>query len=403
MTLPIPSTLKGRKGRYQILNQLGQGGMSAVYVGKSNRGQAVVVKEASGADLAQSEERLRIEARILRSLSSPGHPRVVRYLDEGTNLGPFCLVEERLEGETLAERYRDKPADEATATRYMLQLLEALSYLHARNVIHRDVKPKNIILDARRDVVLLDFGAAKKEFHQFKGSGTIIYTPGWGAPEQNEGEATPASDLYSAGAVLFFLLTAQDPQASMKQLPQGAVELFRSPRHLEPKVTQQLSDVVMKAMAFDPKQRFPTAQDMAKAITGGPAQPLDVPHLVVLGKKCKVKREMEIGRDHKSCDKRCTKKGFRRPPAVGILDSERYLSKHHARILKDQKGRCWIEDLGSLNGTAMSHDGGRSYRPIPEFKRQQLTDGDVVALVYKPGKGPYMTIAFKGGRRRGGQ
>src|SRR5439155_834412 len=154
------------------------------------------------------------------------------------------------------------------------------------------------------------FGAAKKEFHQFTGSGTVIYTPGWGAPEQNLGEATPASDLYSVGAVLFFLLTSQDPQASMKQLAAGKAELFRSPRDLEASVP---------------------------------------------------------------------------------------------RGLKEPKGRCWIEDLGSLNGTAMSHDGGRTYRQIRGFKREELTDGDVVALVYKPGRGPYMTIAFKGGRRRGGR
>jgi len=141
MTLSLPCTLKGRKGRYEVVSKLTEGGMSTIYVGKSKRGQAVIVKEASGVDLAQSEERLRIEAEILRTLSSPGHPRVVRYLDEGANLGPFCLVEEHLEGETLAERYKDKPADATTASRHILQLLEALSYLHARNVIHRDVKP----------------------------------------------------------------------------------------------------------------------------------------------------------------------------------------------------------------------------------------------------------------------
>src|SRR5436189_1728423 len=268
MTLPLPCTLKGRKGRYQVASKLTDGGMSTVYVGKSSRGQAVVVKEASGPDLEQADERLRIEADILKALASPGHPRVVRYLDEGTNLGPFCLVEEKLEGDTLSERYRDKAADVDTATRYILQLLEALAYLHGRNVIHRDVKPNNIILDVNREVVLIDFGAAKKEFHQFMGSGTVIYTPGWGAPEQNLGEATPASDLYSVGAVLFFLLTTQDPQGSMKQLAQGKSELYRSPRDLMPSVPKELSDVVTRAMAFDPKQRFATTKDMAEAIAG---------------------------------------------------------------------------------------------------------------------------------------
>src|SRR5207245_1995987 len=140
MTLSLPCTLKGRKGRYEVVSKLTEGGMSTIYVGKSKRGQAVIVNEASGGDRAQSDE--------------------------------------------------------------------------------------------RREVVLIDFGAAKKEFHQFTGSGTVIYTPGWGAPEQNLGEATPASDLYSVGAVLFFLLTSQDPQASMKQLAAGKAELFRSPRDL---------------------------------------------------------------------------------------------------------------------------------------------------------------------------
>src|SRR2546430_5304968 len=268
MTLTIPCTLKGRKGRYQVISKLAEGGMSTVYAGKSSRGQAIVVKEASGPDLEQAQERLRIEADILRAVGARGRPRVVRYVDEGNNLGPFCLVEERLDGDTLAERVRDQSADAATATRYVLQLLEALSYLHGRNVIHRDVKPKNIILDARREVVLIDFGAAKKEFHQFRGSGTVIYTPGWGAPEQNLGEATPASDLYSVGAVLFFLLTSQDPQGSMRAAG-GKVELFRSPHDLEPSVPTGLSDVVTKSMAFDPKERVPTAQDMAEAISGG--------------------------------------------------------------------------------------------------------------------------------------
>ncbi len=395
MTLPIPCTLKGQKGQYEITSVLAQGGMSSVYVGKSDRGKAVVVKEASGVNLRQSEERLRIEADILRALSTPGHPRIVRYLDEGTSLGPFCLVEEKLGGETLADLHRDKAADEKTAVRHILQLLEALSYLHGRNVIHRDVKPRNIILDPHRGIVLLDFGAAKKEFHQFTGSGTIIYTPGWGAPEQNLGEATPASDLYSAGAVMFFLLTAKDPRASMQQLPKGVEELSQTPHDLEPRVTQERSDVVAKAMAFDPKARFQTTQDMVEAISGRSAKPLGFPHIVVLGKKRKIKKDMEIGRDHQSCDKSCAANGSGSPPDIGIKDSEKYLSKHHARIRLDRKGRCWVHDLGSLNGTAISHDGGRTYGPIPKGGRQALGDGDLIAIVYKPGKGPYMTIAFK--------
>src|SRR5256885_17140848 len=100
MTLSLPCTLKGRKGRYEVVSKLTEGGMSTIYLGKSNRGQAVIVKEPSGVALAQSEERLRIEARIFRTLSSPGHPRAVRYLDQGAHLGPVRLLEEHLHGAT---------------------------------------------------------------------------------------------------------------------------------------------------------------------------------------------------------------------------------------------------------------------------------------------------------------
>src|SRR2546428_8071805 len=112
----------------------------------------------------------------------------------------------------------------------------------------------------------------------------------------------------------------------MKQLAAGKSELFRSPRDLEPSVPQELSDVVTRAMSFDPKERFPTAQDMAQAMSGGSGESLEFPHLVVLGKKCKVKREMEIGRAHKPSDQACPTKRFGQPPATGILVPERDLS-----------------------------------------------------------------------------
>src|SRR5205807_4860095 len=93
MTLPLPCTLKGRKGRYQVASKLTDGGMSTVYVGKSSRGQAVVVKEASGPDLEQADERLRIEADILKALASPGHPRVEARADrKSTRLNSSHLV-----------------------------------------------------------------------------------------------------------------------------------------------------------------------------------------------------------------------------------------------------------------------------------------------------------------------
>src|SRR2546427_13010382 len=100
MTLSLPCTLKGRRGRYEVVSKLAEGGMATVYAGKSSRGQAIVVKEASGPDPEQAQERLRIEADILRALGSPGHPWVDRYVPEGYNLGPFYLGEDGRAGHT---------------------------------------------------------------------------------------------------------------------------------------------------------------------------------------------------------------------------------------------------------------------------------------------------------------
>src|SRR2546430_17370849 len=105
----------------------------------------------------------------------------------------------------------------------------------------------------------------------------------------------------------------------MKQLAQGRTELYRSPRDLVPSVPRSLSDVVTRAMAFDPKQRFTTAKDMAEAIGGGAPASLGFPHLGGLGQKCKVKKELEIGREHQACDQGCTQSGLRRPPDISSL------------------------------------------------------------------------------------
>src|SRR3989442_7357892 len=113
----------------------------------------------------------------------------------------------------------------------------------------------------------------------------------------------------------------------MKQLAAGKSELFRSPRDLEPSVPQELSDVVTRAMSFDPKERFPTAQDMAQAMSGGSGESLEFPHLVVLGEQCQVKREMVIGREHNSYDHSCTKRCIGCPTRIGILDRGQYLSE----------------------------------------------------------------------------
>ena len=362
--------------------------MGYVFLGLEDTGTEVIVKAPRIAGDSQDAMRLaklKVEAELLRGLD---HPNIVRYLDHRNLDGGSFLVVEYVRGRSFKEAFLSRPADEEEGLRLLDQLLKALKYLHTRNIIHRDINPKNLLLTPDGRLIMIDFGAAKRGATQLASSGTLIGTTGWSAPEQfTTGIVTPSCDLYSVGAVAFFLLTGIEPRLHMGA--SGA--LMRSPRDVNPRVSPQLAHVVRVAMDPDPAQRYQTAEDLLLALQGKTLA-VGAPHLVVSGAKYPLAALLDIGRAH-TCGPECTTAGFKKRPGLAIDDQGRRISKHHARIFTDQSGKLWLEDLGSLNGTAVAQ-GQRGFSALPSRGRAQLQDRDAIALGYSPVKGAYLTMMF---------
>jgi serine/threonine protein kinase len=381
--------------------------MGNIYFAISESGEKVIVKSPKFSGDSKDPimlQKIKIEAKILSSLH---HGNIVGYVDERDDGDQnFFLVTEFLDGRNLLDHYREKPADEQTTRDYAETILRILEYLHGSpNIIHRDINPKNIMTDSNKRLALIDFGAAKHGYIQIlanpedDGSHTLIGTQGYSAPEQfTTGEVTPASDIYGVGATLFYLLTSKKPSRYM----QSGGGLTRSPRDVNPSIGKDISYIITRAMSQEPKDRYQTAADMVGALNGMETT-LGAPHIVFQGRKYVIEHTLEIGRAHDCHDSGCRRgEGFfyRRninPLDIMVHDDQYYLSKHHARVLKDSSGAYWVEDLESRNTTAISHDGGKSFKILNPRNKEQLKDGDIVATVYNRKKGAYMTFMFRGG------
>jgi len=287
------------------------------------------------------------------------------------------------------DQYRRKPVDDSMVEAFAQRLLEVLGHIHLRNVIHRDFNPKNIMSASSRRLVIIDWGAAKHGWVQAPSIVAHIGTPGWSAPEQfTTGLATPCSDLYGLGAVMFYLLTGEEPKLHMN----SCGGLVSGPRDINRSVSQKLSNLVRTAMDPDPARRFQTASDMASMLVDDKLPTHSGPYIVIQGTIHDIEEEAEIGRTHSLCPS-CRARG--RSPEIEVDDPELYVSKHHARVSVDDQRRGWIEDLNSVNGTAISRDAGKSYSILEANRRERLLNNDVVAIVYREARGPYMTFTFK--------
>jgi serine/threonine protein kinase len=347
--------------------------MGKLYVGKAPDGRKVVIKEPKILGNAEDPiriEKLKVEGQILAGIS---HPHIVKYLDSRDDGKTYLLVIEYVPGNTMKSQFLRNPEDDASARRHLLTILQTLSYLHNLNIIHRDVKPENVLLPSD-GLILIDFGGAKYGYMQVPLSfgNTVVGTPGWSAPEQFAGVATPRCDIYGAGAILFFLLTGSPPQLAMKA--DGSVE---SPRNLNPKVTLEMESIVLKAMSVDPSRRYQIADDMINALQGQTVLQNVPPSIFCRGRKYPVAGRLTIGRNV-SCD-------------VVIDDKMLYVGRHHADVYA-KDGKYWIEDINSKNGTFIYRNGY-----FQQITLSELRDGDLVALCYKKDKGPYITLTFKQG------
>src|SRR3982751_4041233 len=261
--------------RYRIVSQLGQGGMGAVYEAIDLRlDTTVALKETLFTDekLRKQFER---EARLLARLHHPALPRVSDHFTESE--GQF-LVMQYIAGQDLSEMLiaRNAPFSEAEVARWADQLCDALDYLHTQDpqIIHRDIKPQNLKLTARGQIVLLDFGLAKGQAGDISRINTAAsifgYTPNYAPLEQIQGLGTDSrSDLYSLAATLYHLMTGVKPPDALTRaaaLVNGQPDPLMKASEANSVVAPEVDHVLARAMAQNREQRYASAAEMSKAL-----------------------------------------------------------------------------------------------------------------------------------------
>ncbi|MEA2900745.1 MAG: eukaryotic-like serine/threonine-protein kinase [Actinomycetota bacterium] len=261
--------------RYQLIRIVGRGGMGEVWAGRDVRlGRDVAVKRLSPhlASEPGVRERFDVEARAAAGLN---HPNVVAVFDSGEHEGIPFLVMELLPGRTLADELVDGPLDPARARRVGGEVLAALAASHAAGILHRDVKPGNVLLGADDAVKVADFGIAKStEALDLTTTGTIVGTAAYLAPERLAGQpATAQADLYAVGVLLYEALSGQKPYAA--DTPMGLLRAVEAQNPVplaeaRPGLDPALVAIVERAMDPDPSRRYSSAADMAAALGGQP-------------------------------------------------------------------------------------------------------------------------------------
>jgi len=203
-----------QQGRYLCLGTLGEGSQGRTFDGTdTNEGRPVAIKrfDVRGAKGWKDVELAEREARVLQSLS---HPKLPRYIDHFEQDGALYLVMEKIEGESLASlRKRGVTLDEEWVLRLLSDASDVLDYLHSRSppVVHRDLKPGNVIRRPDGSYAFVDFGAVRDRLRP-EGGSTVVGTFGYMAPEQFQGRAVPASDVYAIGATAMAMLTGREPE-----------------------------------------------------------------------------------------------------------------------------------------------------------------------------------------------
>ncbi|HJW44118.1 MAG TPA: serine/threonine-protein kinase [Geothrix sp.] len=283
-------------GRYQVLRPIGQGGMGTVYLAEDpllKRRVAIKVVRVTGEARHQAMLRFRREAEISAQLN---HPNLVTIFDVGVeeDLGPF-LAMEYVEGKSLGKHIKEKNLDTETATRVLIQAMRALRAAHRRAIVHRDVKPDNILLSEEGRAKLMDFGIARSMGHmsleterpfdpplpmddpapggyaqtlalRLTVTGDFLGSPAYAPPEVLKGgEGTPASDRYSFAATAFELLTGQLPHPG-SGLTAIIIHILQEPVAIPADLAPGLANVFRRALAVDPDDRYTTLPEFMEEL-----------------------------------------------------------------------------------------------------------------------------------------
>jgi eukaryotic-like serine/threonine-protein kinase len=254
-------------GRYLIVRKLGTGGMATVYLAEDQElGRRVAIKTLDDrhAQDEQFVERFRREAKSAAVLS---HPNIVAVYDRGHSNGTYYIAMEYLEGKTLKELLVSRGATPIrVAVDYARQILAALEFAHRNGIVHRDIKPHNVIVAPDGRIKVMDFGIARSGSSQVTEAGSIIGTAQYLSPEQARGmPAGPSADLYSTGIVLYEMLTGSVPfngDTPLEVAMQHLSEVPEPPSAKRPEIPHELDAIVLRTLAKEPGQRYESARDM---------------------------------------------------------------------------------------------------------------------------------------------
>jgi serine/threonine-protein kinase len=255
-------------GRYRLDAQIGAGGMSTVYRAFDSVLERVVAVKLMHREIASDSDQLERFRREARSVAQLSHPHIVGAIDAGEEEGRPFIVFEYVEGETLKERIRRMgrlPIDEAIA--YAIEIARALGAAHARGIVHRDIKPQNVLVDAEGSAKVTDFGIARSlDEEGLTADGRVLGTTDYVSPEQALGhDVDGQSDLYSLGVVLYEMLTGDVPFHGENQVSvamKHVREDFPDVQLMRPEVSAQLAAVLDRMTEKDLAQRHPDAHTL---------------------------------------------------------------------------------------------------------------------------------------------
>ena len=256
--------------RYRLEEQIGSGGMSTVYRAFDPTLERWVAIKLMHRDISSDPDQLERFRREAKAVASLSHPHVVTVIDFGEDDGTPYIVLEFIEGENLKERIqRLGRLSVAEAVAYAIEVGRALSCAHAERLVHRDVKPQNVLIDPEGRAKVTDFGIARSlEAEGLTAPGRVLGTTDYVSPEQARGhDVTEQSDVYSLGMVLFEMLTGEVPYTADSQVA-VAMKHVREPlpdvQRLRPEVSSALAAVVDRATAKDTADRYATAAEMVR-------------------------------------------------------------------------------------------------------------------------------------------